>query len=147
MPSHAFRIHGAGCGLADFIHGDIDFGSPRIRPYHSLAPGDGGLEMGKVVFQEDLLRFSLGRRAEGAATGETWEAILADLAGDSGGQGTGGPEARAPSFNVGGPALACLTAAAQFLRPSRTPVTYYGISGDDGPRHASAICCRKRLWT
>jgi sugar/nucleoside kinase (ribokinase family) len=122
MPSHAFRIHGAGSGLADFIHADVDFDSPRLKPYHSRAPGDGGLEMGKVIFQEDLLRFSLARRAEGAATAGTWDGILADIA---------GPEAH-PVFNVGGPAAACLTAAAQLLRPSRTPVTYYGITGDDG---------------
>ncbi|HKP96837.1 MAG TPA: carbohydrate kinase family protein [Fibrobacteria bacterium] len=123
MPSHAFRIHGAGCGLADFIHGDVDFASPRILPYHARVPGDGGLEMGKVIFLEDLLRFSRLRRAEGRATAETWEGILADLT---------GPGAPAPAFNVGGPAAASLTAAAQLLRPSRTPVVFYGISGDDG---------------
>ena len=71
MPSHAFRVHGAGCGLADFIHGDIDFHSPRILPYHSRIPGDGGLEMGKVIFHEDLLRFAAARRAEGLPPGET----------------------------------------------------------------------------
>ncbi|MDB5048054.1 MAG: PfkB domain protein [Fibrobacteres bacterium] len=123
MPSHAFRIHGAGCGLADFIHGDIDFESPRLKPYHSLVPGDGGLEMGKAVFQEDLVRFARERRAAGLAAGDTWEGILEDIR---------GPDAEAPAFNVGGPAAACLAAAAQLLRPSRTPVTYYGISGDDG---------------
>lgn len=128
MPSHAFRIHGAGSGLADLIHGDLDFQSDRVKPYHSRSPGDGGLEMGKLIFQEDLLRFSRLRRAEGLATGETWEAVLADLA------GTG---SAAPAFNAGGPALACLTAAAQLLRPSRTPVTYYGISGDDA--HAARL--------
>jgi sugar/nucleoside kinase (ribokinase family) len=128
MPSHAFRIHGAGCGLADFIHPDIDFEAPRLKPYHSLVPGDGGLEMGKVIFQEDLLAFTALRRAEGAQVGDTWEEILADIA---------GPDAPAPAFNVGGPAAAALAAASQLLRPSRTAVTYYGISGDDG--HAARI--------
>jgi sugar/nucleoside kinase (ribokinase family) len=128
MPSHAFRIHGAGCGLADFIHSDIDFQSPDIRPYHSRSPGDGGLEMGKVIFQADLLRFAAARRAEGLPVGESWEAILAHLSGS---------EKPAPAFNVGGPAAAALAAAAQLLRPSRTPVTYYGVSGDDG--HAARI--------
>lgn len=123
MPSHAFRIHGAGCGLADFIHADIDFASPRIRDYHARVSGDGGLEMGKVIFQADLIRFSQRLRAEGRGTGETWEAILADLS---------GADAPPPAFNVGGPAAAALTAAAQLLKPSRTPVTYYGVSGDDG---------------
>jgi sugar/nucleoside kinase (ribokinase family) len=123
MPSHAFRVHGAGCGMADFIHPDIDFHAPGILPYHSRVPGDGGLEMGKVVFHDDLLRFSAARRAEGLPTGATWEEILTHLAGSA---------APAPLFNAGGSAAAALAAAAQLLRPSRTPVTYYGISGDDG---------------
>lgn len=131
MPSHAFRIHGAGCGLADFIHSDIDFDSPRIRPYRSLAPGDGGLEMGKVILREDLVRFSRRRREENLATGAEWEAILADLA------GTGGAD---PVFCAGGPAAASLAAAAQLLRPSRTPVTFYGLSGDD------SLAARLRLF-
>ncbi|MDQ3003410.1 MAG: carbohydrate kinase family protein [Fibrobacterota bacterium] len=128
MPSHAFRIHGAGCGLADFIHADIDFDSPRLKPYRSLVPGDGGLEMGKVIFQEGLLEFVALRRAEGAQVGDSWEKILADIA---------GPDAPAPVFNAGGPAAAALAAASQLLRSSRTLVTYYGISGDDG--HAARI--------
>ncbi len=132
MPSHAFRIHGAGCCLADFLHGDVDFASPRIRPYHSRLPGDGGLEMGKVIFQDDLLRFSSLSRTEGFKTAASWDGILADLT---------GTDARTPAFNVGGPAAAALTAAAQFLRPSRTPVTYYGVSGDD----ALAARIRARL--
>lgn len=113
MPSHAFRIHGAGCGLVDFIHPDIDFHSPAARPYHSRSPGDGGLEMGKLTFRSDLLRFA----------GQPWDVILAALT---------GPAAAAPAFNVGGPAISALTLAAQLLRPARVPVTYYGLSGDDG---------------
>lgn len=128
MPSHAFRIHGAGCGLADFIHDDIDFHSPRVLPYHSRKPGDGGLEMGKVAMQADLIRFSAALRVQGADTGATWEAILADLT---------GAEAPAPLFNVGGPAAAALAAAAQLLRPCRTPVSFYGVAGDDG--HAARV--------
>jgi sugar/nucleoside kinase (ribokinase family) len=123
MPSHAFRVHGAGCGMADFIHADIDFQAPALLPYHSRIPGDGGLEMGKLIFQADLLRFSAARRAEGQPTGATWGEILAHLT------GTASPT---PVFNGGGSAAAALAAAAQLLRPSRTPVTYYGISGDDG---------------
>ncbi|MDB5102439.1 MAG: PfkB domain protein [Fibrobacteres bacterium] len=123
MPSHAFRIHGAGCGLADYIHGDIDFNAPRIRPYHSRVPGDGGLEMGKVSLLGDLLLFAADRRAQGETLAADWESILADLT---------VPGAAPPLFNAGGPAAAALTSAAQLLRPSRTPVTYYAISGDDG---------------
>ncbi|MEO6096170.1 MAG: carbohydrate kinase family protein [Fibrobacteria bacterium] len=125
MASHAFRVHGAGCGMADFIHAgiDFDFHAPGILPYHSRIPGDGGIEMGKVVFHDALLSFSSARRAEGVPTGGTWEEILAHLIGSA---------APAPLFNAGGSAAAALAAAAQLLRPSRTPVTYYGISGDDG---------------
>jgi sugar/nucleoside kinase (ribokinase family) len=122
MPSHAFRVHGAGSGLADWIHGPVDFASPRIDPYRSRASGDGGLAMGKVTFREDLLALAERRRALGEPARTTWEEILADIL---------GPDASAPAFNVGGPALASLTLAAQLLRPARVPVTYYGASGDD----------------
>ena len=123
MPSHAFRVHGAGCGLADFLHLDFDFQSKRIEPYRSRVPGDGGLSMGKVAFQQDLVELAAARRSAGEAAAETWEGILADLA---------GPDAKSPAFNVGGPALASLTLAAQLLRPAKVPVTYYGASGEDG---------------
>lgn len=123
MPSHAFRVHGAGCGLADFLHGDIDFQSSRIDPYRTRVPGDGGLAMGRVAFQQDLLDLAARRRAAGEPAAETWEGILADLT---------GPNAKSPAFNVGGPALASLTLAAQLLRPAKVPVTFYGVSGEDG---------------
>jgi len=145
MPSHAFRVHGAGSGLADWIHGPVDFASPRLDPYRSRAPGDGGLAMGKVTFREDLLALAMRRRAEGEPAHSTWEEILADIL---------GPDASAPAFNVGGPALASLTLAAQLLRPARVPVTYYGASGDDAEaariRHTLAqtpldmTCFRRR---
>jgi sugar/nucleoside kinase (ribokinase family) len=123
MPSHAFRIHGAGYGLADWLHGPIDFSSSRLDPYRSREPGDGGLAPGGVAFREDLLDLAERRRGQGEAAGNSWEAILRDIA---------GPDAPAPAFNVGGPALAALTLAAQLLKPARVPVTYYGVSGDDG---------------
>ncbi len=145
MPSHAFRVHGAGSGLADWIHGPIDFASPRLNPYRSRAPGDGGLAMGEVTFREDLLELAARRRAQGEPARSGWEEILADIF---------GAEAPAPAFNVGGPALAALTLAAQLLRPARVPVTYYGASGDDTEaariRHALAqtpldmTCFRRR---
>lgn len=145
MPSHAFRIHGAGCGLADWIHGPVDFSCPRLAPYRSREPGDGGLAMGKVTFREDLLDLARRRQAQGEPARTEWPAILADII---------GPDAPAPLFNVGGPALASLTLAAQLLRPVRVPVTYYGASGDDAEaariRHTLAqtpldmTCFRRR---
>lgn len=112
MANPAFRLHGAGHGLADLIHADLDFQSPRFSPYRSLRPGDGGLEMGKVIYRDDLVRFA----------GRPWEDILAELA-----------PAPAPIFNAGGPALVSLTLASQLLRPSKIPVTYFGLTGDDSP--------------
>lgn len=109
-PKTSFRLHGAGHGLADSILGDVDFHSPRVLPYHSRRPGDGGLEMGRLVYLEDLVRFA----------GRPWEEILADLA-------PSGP----PVSTAGGPALVSLTLASQLLRPAKIPVTYYGLSGDD----------------
>lgn len=145
MPSHAFRIHGAGCGLADWIHGAVDFASPRFAPYRSREPGDGGLAMGTVTFRDDLAGLAHRRQAHGEPAKTGWEEILADML---------GPDAAEPAFNVGGPALACLTSAAQLLRPARVPVTYYGISGDDSEaariRHTLAqtpldmTCFRRR---
>jgi sugar/nucleoside kinase (ribokinase family) len=110
MANPAFRLHAAGCGLADLIQGDVDFQSDLLAPYRSRRPGDGGLEMGKVVLQEDLVRFA----------GRPWESILADLAPSH-------PEECLP----GGPALVASALASQLLRPSKVPVTYYGLSGDD----------------
>jgi sugar/nucleoside kinase (ribokinase family) len=110
MANPAFRLHAAGCGLADLIQGDIDFRSERLAPYRSRRPGDGGLEMGKVVLQEDLVRFA----------GRPWEAILDDLA----------PSPSAECL-AGGPPLVASALASQLLRPSKVPVTYYGLSGDD----------------
>lgn len=122
MPSHAFRVHGAGCGLADWIHAPVDFASPRLDPFRSRLPGDGGLAMGQVVFREDLLRFAADRLAAGPDGIPGREALLAGL---------DAPGAPAPAFNAGGPALASLALAAQLLQPARVPVTYYGVSGDD----------------
>lgn len=111
MANPAFRLHGAGHGLADLLHADADFSSPRVAPYLSRQPGDGGLVPGGLVLAEDLARFA----------GRPWEQILAEIAPGE------------PVFNAGGPALVSLTLAAQLLRPAKIPVTYFGLSGDDAP--------------
>ncbi len=110
MANPAFRLHGAGHGLADYLFAGLDFASPRFAPIRSRRPGDGGLAPGSLVFVEDLERFA----------GRSWEEILSDLA--PGAEG---------AFHAGGPALVSLTLAAQLLRPSKIPVTYFGLSGDD----------------
>lgn len=123
MANPAFRLHGAGHGLADFIHSDLDFQSARIAPFRSRRPGDGGLEMGKVIFRDDLVRFA----------GRPWEPILAELDPGASGRASTPSDAAAsgPVFNAGGPALVSLALASQLLRPSKIPVTYFGLTGDD----------------
>jgi sugar/nucleoside kinase (ribokinase family) len=120
MANPAFRLHGAGCGLADRFHGEVDLRDPRVAYCLSRRPGDGGIEAGRVVFRDDLVRFA----------GRPWEAILADLLATSP-AGTPGPSAAEPPCDAGGPALVSLALASQLLRPSKVPVTYYGLSGDD----------------
>ncbi len=111
MPNSAFRIHGVGHGLADLILPEVDFTSSLFQPYHSKFIGDGGLEMGKLVFLPDFLDFAKS----------SWDIILEQW---TKGQGL--------TFNAGGPALVSMTLAAQLLNPSKIPVTFYGCSGDDG---------------
>src|SRR4051794_16045085 len=96
MANPLFRVHGTGCGLADLIHPTADFSSPLYAPYRSPSSGDGGagvpgggIEMGKVVFLDDLA----------AAGGMGREKVLADL---------NAPAGAAPVFSAGGPGLASL---------------------------------------
>jgi sugar/nucleoside kinase (ribokinase family) len=109
MANPSFRVHGTGCGLGDVVHPASDFSSPRYAPYRSKRPGDGGLEMGKVVFLDDLIAFS----------GRSRETVLDDL------------NASRSAFTAGGPGLVSMVLAAQLLRPAKASVTYYGLSGDD----------------
>lgn len=115
MANPAFRLHGTGCGQANLVQGEIDFADPRLAPYLSRRPGDGGLAMGSPTRREDLERF----------TGRPWEEILADL------MAARVPGVSREDLNAGGPALVSLALASQLLRPSKVPVTYYGLSGDD----------------
>lgn len=128
MARSEFRIHAAGCGLGDILHSPLDFAAPSLAPYRSRTRGDGGLEMGRLVFLEDLERYS----------GRPWETILADLSGafsrfrdaNPGFRYAGGGAVEA-GFNAGGPALAASVLAAQLLRKARIPVSFYGLTGDD----------------
>ncbi len=129
MASSAFRIHGAGHGLLDFIHSDIDFASSKALQYHAQVPGDGGLEMGKVLNLEAFLRYA----------GKPWENVLADLTAMVPADVNAAVSAKAmetgrsgiPEFNAGGPGLVSMAVASQLLKPAKVPVTYYGLSGDD----------------
>jgi sugar/nucleoside kinase (ribokinase family) len=112
MANPAFRLHGAGHGVADLLYGDIDTTSSAFQALRSRRPGDGGLELGRLVRVADLEAYA----------GRPWEEILPSLAG-----------AAEPIFNAGGPALVSLALASQLLRPAKIPVTYFGLTGDDAP--------------
>ena len=51
-------ISGVGCCLLDRIYDHIDFCAPTFRQYMSQRPGDGGLEPGKLTFEEEVERFA-----------------------------------------------------------------------------------------
>ncbi|MEI8094565.1 MAG: carbohydrate kinase family protein [Spirochaetales bacterium] len=106
-----FRLAGTGCCLLDIIHNRMDFGSPQMARYRSRSPGDGGLEPGKLVFNEDFERFA----------GQECLPALVEL--------TGGrePDAR----NIGGPGVVALIHAAQLLDPELFDVQFTGTLGHD----------------
>ena len=54
----AVRISGVGCCLLDRIYGHVDFHSEAFRKCMSKKAGDGGLEPGKLTFEEELERFA-----------------------------------------------------------------------------------------
>lgn len=104
-------ISGTGCALGDFLYDKISFGSDAFRKYLSRETGDGGLSPGKLVFTEELEKFS----------GCSYENILKEISG----------EAKPSAFNVGGPSLVSLIHASQMLEEEDFEVKYFGISGKD----------------
>jgi sugar/nucleoside kinase (ribokinase family) len=104
-------ISGTGCALADFLYNKISFDSPAFQKYISKQPGDGGLSPGKLVFTEELEKFS------GDNYGEILKTISADRTPDA--------------FNVGGPSLVSLIHAAQMLDDTEYEVKFFGMAGKD----------------
>ena len=103
-------IGGVGCCLMDRIYAHADFSSPSFKRYLSLRPGDGGLTVGGLTFEEDLERFA----------GQSFGDILPTLSGG-----------KAPDVeNIGGPAIVALIHAAQITAGSCS-VRFYGCRGDD----------------
>ena len=114
------RIAGVGCCLLDRIYGHIDFRAPSFQKYLSRTPGDGGLEPGKLQFEEEVEHFVGNRFAD----------FQEDLT-----QGC-----QPDKENIGGPCIVALINAAQLAyRESR--VSFYGCRGDDvvGDRLAVAL--------
>ena len=106
------RISGIGCCLVDRIYDGVDFQSELFGKYLSKKAGDGGLEPGKLTFEEELEHFS----------GDGFLAkILPQLT-----------EGRDPQIeNIGGPCVVALINAAQ-LAWRESEVCFYGCRGDDG---------------
>jgi sugar/nucleoside kinase (ribokinase family) len=104
-------ISGTGCALADLIYNRVSFESPEFQKYTSKQTGDGGLSPGKLVFTEELERFS----------GKPYPEILAELVGN-----------RQPDkMNVGGPSLVSMIHAAQMLGKENFEVKFFGMGGND----------------
>lgn len=104
-------ISGIGCALVDQIFSDIGFQSPEFLKYTSVERGDGGLSPGKLVFIEELEKFSdLG-----------YDKIQPELT-------AGKPPV---SKNLGGPGLVSLIHVSQILEPADYKVRFFGIAGDD----------------
>jgi sugar/nucleoside kinase (ribokinase family) len=104
-------ISGTGCALADLIYNRVSFASREFQKYTSRLTGDGGLSPGKLVFTEELEKFS----------GKPYPEILAELVGN-----------RPPDkMNVGGPSLVSMIHAVQMLGKEDFEVRFYGMGGND----------------
>jgi sugar/nucleoside kinase (ribokinase family) len=111
MNLEKITITGAGCAIADLIFNKVSFSCPEFEKYCSLTEGDGGLHPGKLVFTEELEKFS----------GKAYPQILNEIVG-----------VRAPdTINVGGPSLVAMIHAAQLLDKENFEVKFYGLGGDD----------------
>jgi sugar/nucleoside kinase (ribokinase family) len=111
MNSKKTVISGTGCALADFLYNKISFETTAFQKYLSKRPGDGGLSPGKLVFTEELEKYS----------GNPYDTILKEI--------TGG---RAPdAFNVGGPSLVSLIHASQMLDNDKYEIRFFGMAGRD----------------
>ena len=108
----AVRISGVGCCLLDRIYDHIDFQSEVFRKYWSRKAGDGGLEPGKLTFEEELERFS----------GQSFATDILPLLTEG---------RRADKENIGGPCIVALINASQ-LAHRESEVRFYGCRGDDG---------------
>jgi sugar/nucleoside kinase (ribokinase family) len=111
MESKKITISGTGCALADFLYNKISFDAPGFKKYLSEQTGDGGLSPGKLVFTEELEKFS----------GDTYDRILKVITG----------EKMPDAFNVGGPSLVSLIHASQMLSKEKFEVRFFGMAGRD----------------
>ncbi len=111
MASHRIVVSGTGCALVDHLYNNIRFDSPQFQKYASRESGDGGLSPGKLVFTEELEKFS----------GKSYPGILSEITGN-----------RQPdSVNIGGPGLVSMIHTSQMLDRQDYEVRFYGSAGHD----------------
>jgi mannitol-1-phosphate 5-dehydrogenase len=111
MSSKKIIISGTGCALGDFLYNGVSFDNTSFIRFLSKKTGDGGLSPGKLVFTEEIEKFSDCSYSE----------ILKEIVGD-----------RFPvTFNVGGPSLVSLIHASQMLDSAEYEVKYFGMAGKD----------------
>jgi sugar/nucleoside kinase (ribokinase family) len=104
-------ISGTGCALGDFLYNSVSFNSVNFKKYMSQTMGDGGISPGKLVFAEDLEKFS----------NKPYQVILNDIIGPGTYDG----------FNAGGPSLVSLIHVSQLLNLHDFEVGFFGIAGND----------------
>ncbi len=103
-------VSGTGCCLVDRIYNDVSFRAPVFARYLSKTKGDGGLEPGKLEFEDEFERFA------SRPFGDVLEEI------------TGGRKPDA--VNIGGPCIVALINAAQ-ITEGMSEVSFYGVRSDD----------------
>jgi len=104
------KINATGCALMDYIYPDLSFNSPEFRKYLSIRDGDGGLAPGKLVFAEEIEKFSHNDIHQ----------IINDL------NGSVSPI----SSNIGGPGIVSIINAAQLLGQN-AEIKFFGAIGKD----------------
>lgn len=111
MNSEKIVISGTGCALADYLYNDISFDGPSFKKYLSKVRGDGGLNPGKLVFSEELEKFS----------GKPYNVILSEIT----------ENCQPDAFNLGGPSLVSLIHASQMFVNKESDVNFFGMAGND----------------
>ncbi len=104
------KISGIGCTLIDYVYNGVSLTGPGIDPYLSREEGDGGISPGKLVFTEELERYS----------GESYKDILKKIT-----KGRG-PDAK----NIGGPAIVSMIHVSQMLG-EMSDIHFVGAAGND----------------
>jgi len=104
-------ISGLGCSLLDNLYTNVDFSSLAFRSFLSKKNGDGGLSPGRLVFKEDLEKY----------TGKEYPKILKEITNNK----------KPDKLNLGGPAIVALINASQLLNKLNVDVFFYGKRGND----------------